>query len=254
MQLNFIERGSGEPIILIHGLFGSAGNLGMVARGLAGQFRVCSLDIRNHGHSPHADSMTYPEMTADVLAFMDAQGIDSCAVLGHSMGGKIAMQLAMDAPQRVGKLIVADVAPVAYPPHHADTLAGLQAVAAQTISSRGQADGILARTIDEASVRAFLLKSLQRDDQGHYHWLLNVQGITGNYAQLGAATIGPAYNGPTLFLRGGESKYVEDRYLTTIFELFPQAEIATLDGCGHWLHAENPAQFNATVLDFLVNQ
>jgi esterase len=252
VQLNALKRGDGPPVILLHGLFGSAANLGIVARGLATDFTTWSLDVRNHGDSPHADSMAYPDMAADVLEFMDAQDIDACPVLGHSMGGKIAMQLAMDNPGRVSKLVVADVAPVDYPPHHHDTLAGLARVELTSIESRAQADAILAETVPEPGVRAFLLKSLRRNEQGEFRWLLNRQAIDDNYQLLGAANAGSAYDGPALFLKGGDSDYIRSEHQGAVLGFFPNAELKVIDGTGHWLHAEKPAIFNKLVLRFLL--
>lgn len=253
MQLNYLERGEGDPIILIHGLFGSAANLGMVARGLAPHFRVYSLDVRNHGKSPHSDRMNYPLMAGDVVQFMDEHGIESCPIMGHSMGGKIAMQVALDHPQRVSKLVVADVAPVNYPPHHQDTLAGLEAVEQAIITSRAMADEILSQWIDEPGVRAFLLKSLQRDESGEYHWQLNRQAIAANYEALGAASEGRPYPGPTMFIKGGDSDYIQPSHREVVMRLFPAAQLKEIEGAGHWLHAEKPALFNQLLLRFLID-
>jgi esterase len=251
VQLNYLERGEGPPVILIHGLFGSAGNLGMVARGLAPHFHAYSLDVRNHGRSPHSDDMNYKLMAADVIQFMDDRAITSCPILGHSMGGKIAMQVALDHPGRVSRLVVADVAPVNYPPHHEDTLAGLEAVDQASISSRAQADEILSQWIEEPGVRAFLLKSLQQDDSGLYHWLLNRRAITANYAALGAAAEGHPFAGPTLFIKGGNSDYILPKHRARVMQLFPSASLKVIEGAGHWLHAEKPTLFNQLVLRFL---
>ena len=192
MQLNYLTRGAGDPIILIHGLFGSASNLGIVARALAPHYCTYALDVRNHGQSPHCDSMSYHEMASDIIEFMDRQGIEQCPLLGHSMGGKIAMQVALNYPERVSRLIVADVAPVDYPPHHQDTLAGLAAVAAATITSRREADAILAQSVTEPGVRAFLLKSLERSEDGTFHWLLNREALAANYNQLARSCLSKA--------------------------------------------------------------
>ncbi len=252
MLLNFTQRGEGPPVILIHGLFGSAGNLGMVARGLAGDFSVYSLDIRNHGDSPWDDNMDYPSLAADVTQTLDHLGIDTCSILGHSMGGKIAMQLACDSPQRVNRLIVADVAPVHYPPHHDSTLAGLLAVEQAEPASRSDADAILARTIDEPGVRAFLLKSLRRGEDGRFRWLLNRPAIAHNYEALGGANSGQPYTGPTLFIKGSESDYITEDHREQIQNLFPNAQLKIIADTGHWLHAEKPTVFNRLVLDFLL--
>ena len=155
-------------MVLLHGLFGSAANLGMVARGLAGEFSVYSLDLPNHGLSPRSDHMTYRDMAADVAAFIRERGLAPCHLLGHSMGGKVAMQLALDAPELVNRLVVADIAPVQYPPHHDHVLAGLDAVAAAGPGDRKTADAVLSEHVKEPGVRAFLLKSWQKSDTGEW--------------------------------------------------------------------------------------
>jgi esterase len=259
VQLHHLERGQGNPVILLHGLFGSAANLGMVARALAEHFHVYSLDLRNHGLSPRSDSMSYPEMASDVAAFLNQQGIDQCAVLGHSMGGKIAMQLALDYPQRVRRLVIADIAPVAYEHDHQHVLDGLAAVAEADFDSRREANEVLAQHVDEAGVRAFLLKSLQRNDGGnrgvaggHWKWLINRHAIDTNYARLAEANVGAPYPGPALFISGGLSEYVRPAHQQATLALFPQARLKVIEGTGHWLHAEKPAVFNKLVLRFLL--
>ena len=241
-------------MILLHGLFGSGANLGMVSRGLAGSYRVLSPDLRNHGRSPHADDMDYRAMAADVTAFMDHMKITQCAICGHSMGGKVAMQVALDHPDRVSQLVVADIAPVAYPPGHRDVFAGLAAVEAASPAGRREADAVLADHVEEPGVRAFLLKSWQRDDQGHWGWLLNRPALVSNYAALGEANSGPAWNGPVLFLKGELSNYIQNRHQEATLALFPQARLKVIEQTGHWLHAEKPALFNALVLRFLTQQ
>jgi esterase len=249
--LHHTERGEGKPLILLHGLFGSGANLGMVSRGLAGSYRVLSPDLRNHGRSPHAEPMDYHAMAADVAAFMDHMEIAQSAICGHSMGGKVAMQMALDYPDRVLRLVVADIAPVEYPPGHRDVFAGLAAVEAARPPGRREADTVLADHVAEPGVRAFLLKSWQRDDLGNWGWLLDRPALVRNYAALGKANSGPAWNGPTLFLKGELSNYIQTRHQVATLALFPQAQLKVIEQTGHWLHAEKPALFNALVLRFL---
>jgi esterase len=252
MLLNFLTRGEGPPLILIHGLFGSASNLGMVARGMSNDFTVYSLDVRNHGQSPHADTMSYSEMALDIIEFMDSQNIESCPIVGHSMGGKIAMQTALDNPHRIEKLAIADVAPVSYPPHHDDTLSGLLALEQAQISSRSQADELLAEHVSDAGIRAFLLKSFKKAEDGQFHWLLNRKAIADNYSLLGGANHGGPYSGEVLFIKGSNSDYILPEHQTAAMALFPQAQVKVIDGTGHWLHAEKPNIFNKLVLRFLL--
>jgi esterase len=255
VQLNALERGqprgAAPAVILLHGLFGSAANLGMVARALAPYFTVHSLDLRNHGLSPRADGMSYREMAADVREFMDRQDLARCVVLGHSMGGKVAMQLALDAPGRVSALVIADMAPVAYQHDHDQVLDGLAAVEAAGANDRRTADAILAEHVPEAGVRAFLLKSYKAGEDGRWHWLINRQAIDANYPRLAEANTGEPWPGPALFISGALSGYVRETHREAILALFPGAQFEVIDDAGHWLHAERPQQFNQRVLRFL---
>jgi esterase len=253
MLLHHLLRGEGPPVILLHGLFGSAANLGMVARGLAPHFSVYSLDLPNHGQSPRSEKMSYQDMAESVAEFIDQRKLAGCHILGHSMGGKVAMQLALWSPDHLSKLVVADIAPVQYPPHHDHVLAGLDAVAAAQPSDRRQADTVLSDFVPEAGVRAFLLKSWQRDDSGNYHWLINREAIRANYALLGEPNVGEGFDGPTLFIKGSESDYLLPEHRAEITALFPNAELKVIEGTGHWLHAEKPALFNKLVLRFLLD-
>ena len=255
MLLHHLHRGDNNapPILLLHGLFGSAANLGMVARGLAPHFSVYSLDLPNHGQSPRAQQMSYPDMADSVAEFIEAQGLGPCHVLGHSMGGKVAMQLALQQPDLINKLIVADIAPVQYPAHHDHILAGLDAVAAAAPTDRRAADTVLGEYVNEAGVRAFLLKSWQRDEAGHWDWLINREAIRTNYARLGEANQGEQFTGPALFIKGSESNYVQTKHREIILQMFPQAQLKVIEGTGHWLHAEKPDLFNKLALRFLLD-
>lgn len=251
MQLNFKKAGDGEPIILLHGLFGSASNLGVVARALAGNYTVYAVDLRNHGKSPHDASMSYAIMAADVLQLMDEQSLTSAHLLGHSMGGKTAMQIALNYPQRVGKLVVADIAPVSYEHAHTNVIRGLTAVAEASIQSRQQAEEILAQFEDDADVRSFLLKSLTRTPQGNYVWQLNLEGIKANYDAVAEGISGTPFMGPALFIKGGNSDYLLPEYKDAVMALFPNAQLKVVANAGHWPHAEQPQLFNKLVLQFL---
>ncbi len=251
MQLNFKKSGQGEPIILLHGLFGSASNLGVVARALAESFTVYAVDLRNHGKSPHDNNMSYAIMAADVLQLMDDQALTSAHLLGHSMGGKTAMQIALNYPQRVNKLVVTDIAPVTYEHGHTYVIRGLTAVAEASIESRQQADEILAQYEDDAGVRSFLLKSLTRTPQGNYVWQLNLEGIIANYDEVAKGNFGTPFTGDTLFVKGGNSDYLLTEHKDAVMTLFPGAQLKVVANAGHWPHAEQPELFNKLVLQFL---
>ncbi|GGE66891.1 acyl-CoA esterase [Streptosporangium jomthongense] len=244
--LNHRITGDGEPLILLHGLFGASENLGAVARQLQADYQVHALDQRNHGSSFHSDIMDYPTMAGDVLAYMDEQGIGKASLLGHSMGGKVAMQLALQAPERVEKLIVADIAPVTYKARHDAVLEGLKQIDLASVRSRRDADRQLAEFVEIPWVRQFLLMNLERIPQQEqtrggpvYRWRLNLEAIDACYANLAAAPEGDApYHGPVLFLKGADSAYIQDKHQDEIRRLFPESQLQVIEGTGHWLHAE----------------
>ncbi|WP_211826343.1 alpha/beta fold hydrolase [Kistimonas asteriae] len=244
--------GAGKPVILIHGLFGAGDNLGVVARALASDYCVHLLDLRNHGASPHVDTMDYPSMASDVLAYMDDSSLEKAALLGHSMGGKVAMQLALDAPERVTGLIVADIAPVEYPAWHTAVFKGMFAVAEHEIHQRKEADRILAEHVTEPGVRQFLLRNLVRAPEGRYVWRVNLTGIHDSYHKIRLAPMGQVpYAEPVLFVKGERSDYIDSTHQETVLSLFPASQLKVVGGAGHWLHAEKPELFNRIVSRFL---
>ena len=256
MKLNYIEQGAHSeqipPIILIHGMFGSLSNLGMLGRTLVDRYRVISVDLRNHGDSPHAQKMDLASMAADIVELMDDLSIDSAILIGHSLGGKVAMQIALDSPARVAGLVVVDIAPVTYSGGQDLALAALVALGKLTVASRSAADQILSQFIAEAPTRAFLLKNLARDAQGVLGLRLNISAIEENYATtLVAGPIGDCYSGPTLFLKGEQSAYIQDKHRPIIEKMFPQVQLQVVANAGHWLHAEQPQVFNDLVAEFL---
>lgn len=252
MQLHFETSGQGEPLVMMHGLFGSLENLGAISRLLESHFTLYRLDLRNHGRSFHADSMSFDDMAKDLLRFMDDQGLAKAHVFGHSLGGKVAMVAACMQPERINKLVVADIAPVSYPSHHNAILDGLRHVDVDAISSRREADEQLAVFVNEPRVRQFILKSLERDQDGSFRWRLNIPVILEDYDDLRQSVCdNRSFAGPTLFLKGGRSNYITDRRHAEIQAKFPHAQIVTIDGAGHWLHAEKPQAVAEAVLNFL---
>lgn len=250
--LHHTVSGQGEPLILLHGLFGMSDNLTSVARLLSGYFTVYCLDLRNHGRSFRADSMRFEEMAADVLAFMDSHDISKAHLLGHSLGGKVAMQLALMAPERVMRLVVADIAPVAYRGNHDEVFAGLNALDLDNLVSRREAEEVLKQHIEEQGVRLFILKSLARSKAGAFSWRLNIEGIQASYNDLRAGLDSPQpFTGPTLFIKGELSPYIQTDHREDIERLFPQARLKIIQNTGHWLHAEKPVAFNNVVKQFL---
>ena len=251
MNLHFKEFGQGRAVVLLHGLFGSADNWHPIAVRLAESFHVFAVDHRNHGQSPHSAEMDYPVMAADVDRFFAARGLESAMVIGHSMGGKTAMQLALHFPQRVEKLVVADMAPRAYAAAHDEIFAALLALELPKFQNRVQIEEALAPDIPNAVLRRFLLKNLGRDSNGGYFWKIGLRDIAENYWRLREPVVGDApFAKPTLFIRGGKSKYVRPEDEPLIREWFPASQIQTIEEAGHWIHADAPEEFLRLVLDF----
>lgn len=246
--------GSDDPALLIlHGFLGASGNWHTLARSaFAEHARVFALDARNHGRSPHSDAFSYADMTEDVRAFMDAQGLDRAILLGHSMGGKTAMHFALAHPERTLALVVVDIAPRAYPTHHDVILDALNSVDPAQFASRQEADAALEPHIGNWGVRQFLLKNLVARKGGGYDWAFNLPVLTARYEEITRAVPeAPPYPGPTLFIRGEKSDYVRDDDQPDIQERFPQAEIVTIPKAGHWVHAEAPDAVAEAVVSFL---
>lgn len=247
-----VELGSKPPVILMHGMFGSLSNLGNLARELAADYPVISVDLRNHGDSPHEDMMTIPLMAADILELMDDLQLSEAHLVGHSLGGKVAMQIAQTWPQRVRSLVVADIAPVNYPQANSHVVDALNQLHNSHIDSRKAADQILAGYIPDMATRGFILKNLQRNTEGGFSLKLNVPSIVANYSNsLVEAPEGPPFVGPCLFLKGELSAYIQEKHQSLISTLFPAYEFQVIEGAGHWLHAEKPEQFNSLVISFL---
>ncbi|MDJ0777497.1 MAG: alpha/beta fold hydrolase [Gammaproteobacteria bacterium] len=250
--LHHVVSGQGEPLLVLHGLFGSGKNWQSHARRIAEHFSIHVVDLRNHGDSFHAEDMSYPAMAADVQRLIETLGIEGCRVLGHSMGGKVAMTLAARYPGLVSQLVVADIAPVSYFHDYDDLLDPVLALPLAELQSRAQADLALRENIPEDPLRAFLLQNLQRD-AGGWRWRVNWRVIQREMESLTGfeSLAGWQIDLPTLFIRGARSDYVGDAELEVIQRHFSRAEIATVDDAGHWLHAEQPEAFVGAVLEFL---
>jgi esterase len=249
--LHTVTLGSGPPVAIMHGLFGAARNFGSIQKALAQRCRVIAIDLRNHGDSPHAPRMTYGDMAEDVRATLAAAHALPAAVIGHSMGGKTAMRLALDHPESVGCLIVSDIAPIVHPPFFARYTAAMRALPVVPGITRAQADRSLAPAIADPRIRAFLLQSLRTGpDPG---WRIGLDQIEASLPALeGWETHSvPPYTGPTLFVRGEHSDYIRPEYWPGIEALFPRARLETVPNAGHWLHAENPNGFLSAVEAFL---
>ncbi|MCU0788394.1 MAG: alpha/beta fold hydrolase [Verrucomicrobia bacterium] len=252
MKLHSEVIGSGPDLIVLHGLFGSHQNWQPVARRLSGEFRVHTVDLRNHGASPHHDEVNYPLMAEDLRWFMDQAGIASAHVLGHSLGGKVAMQFALVWPKRVGKLVVVDIAPRAYDSVHDDVFEALRGLRLSRIRTRTEADAALAGSIPHHATRRFLLTNLQPLPEGGFRWRVNLEALSAQREHLTAAvTAMVPFEGRMLFVRGGTSDYVRDGDRLEIERLFPHARIETIEGAGHWVHVDAPEAFLDLIKGFL---
>jgi pimeloyl-ACP methyl ester carboxylesterase len=252
MRLAVTELGEGPPLVLLHGLFGARQNFGAVQKALAGDgWRVIALDLRNHGASPHATGMAYPDMAADVAETLQGLGAWPATVLGHSMGGKVAMALALAQPQGVARLIVADIAPVTYPaPLFAEYLNAMRAMPLAPGLTRREADAALSLAVPVPALRAFLLQNLVFPEEAP-RWRIGIGEIAAAMPEIaGWPALSGSYAGPTLVLAGSHSPYIRPEHHALFRALFPAARFATI-AAGHWLHAENPADFLAAVRDFL---
>lgn len=254
MKLFFRQIGDeGPAIIFIHGVFGSSDNYVTISKSIAAQgYRVFSVDQRNHGQSPRSDDFDYKSMAADLYEFITDHQLDKPTLVGHSMGGKTVMQYAIDYPNTVSKLVIVDIAPKFYPVHHGDILRGLNAIPLATLKNRNEADAILSQYEPSPTVRQFLLKNLYRNAEGQFDWRINLPVIEREIHGVGEElTHGQPILEPTLFIRGSESGYIADADTPGIKRLFPNVQIETIEGAGHWVQAEKPAEFVDVLLRFV---
>ena len=253
--LHYLDQGQGRPLVILHGLFGTLDNWQTLARRWATEagLRVISVDLRNHGRSFHSPEHTYAVMAQDVLALFDhlQLGPDT-TLMGHSMGGKVAMRLALDHPERLARLIVVDIAPrFSDMEHQDDILEGLHAVDLAAITNRQEADTALAQYVPNLGTRQFLLKNLYRKEDNSFAWRINLAVLAAQLPAVGEATIGEPFGKPALFIRGGKSNYITaDDKLHGIPALFPNSEVATVVDAGHWVHAEKPEEVFGLVRAF----
>ena len=243
MELNYKEFGQGEPIIILHGLFGTLDNWQTLAKKLAEEYTVYIIDQRNHGRSPHAEDFNYKVMAEDLQIFMESNWIHSARIIGHSMGGKTAMQFALDYPDMVEKLVIVDIANQSYQGGHEIIFEALLNLDLEKIKDRKEADAILSEKIEEYGVRQFLLKNLTRSKSGGYQWKMNLPVIHENYqAILNKIESEDVFEEATLFVRGGLSKYITNENFTFTQQFFPNSKLISIENVGHWVHAEAPKQ------------
>ena len=253
MQLNYKVFGEGEPLIILHGLLGSLDNWQTLAKQYAEHFTVFIIDLRNHGKSPHSDEFSYNLMVEDLLNFCNENFIYRCHLLGHSMGGKVAMQFALSHGDYIEKLIVADIAPVTYDPGHNAIFEALRSIDLKTVQQRKEVEDILAQSIPQFGVRQFLMKGLTRDEHNAFIWKFNLDSLWKNYTKiLGTFQTEDNFDGETLFIYGDQSDYIQEAYFPIIDKYFVNNEKVVIQGAGHWLHAENPKEFLGKTLSFLL--
>lgn len=246
--------GRGRPLVLLHGLFGSADNLRSIAIAFAVDHTVWIPDARNHGASPHAPEMDYDLMAGDLMRFFEDHSLHHAHVVGHSMGGKIAMRLALLSPDRVERLAVVDIAPGLYAPRHLEILQSLSQLDLPRFQDRRLIESSLADAIPDLAVRRFLLKNLSRDGAGEFHWKMNLSALNSEYPKLNADVTGRGgkpFEKPCLFVRGELSDYITAADEPLIRKWFPSAEFRNVPGAGHWVHAEAPAAFLKILREFL---
>ncbi len=253
VTLHYIDQGEGSPVVILHGLFGSSRNWSPIAARLAPSHRVVSVDLRNHGASGHAPTMRFPELAGDVIALLDDLGIRETAVIGHSLGGKTAMTLALLHGDRISRLAVADIAPAPYQNNLLHLVEALESVPVDSIATRKQADEILSRMIPASALRRFLMQNLVLENN-KYRWRINLPAIRANMRNISGFPEelgGRSFTGPALFLRGADSNYIRPEHHGVIRNYFPRAAIEEIGNAGHWVHADQPEIVIALLNEFL---
>ncbi|HXG37788.1 MAG TPA: alpha/beta fold hydrolase [Bacteroidota bacterium] len=254
MHLAYHSYGDhGKPLIILHGLLGSSDNWHTVGKKLGDAFRVFALDARNHGRSPHDDVMTYEAMAEDVREFLEQKNLTTAYLLGHSMGGKIAMHFALRHPEKIEKLVVVDIAPRAYDRHHDDIFDAIASLDLHRFSSRSEISKALSEKIPSETTRQFVMKNLARSDSNQFTWKINLPAILKHYDEINSTLDSSKQFGkPTLFVKSTTSGYITMEDEPQIKKMFPNARIVSLD-VGHWIHAEAPEAFTKIIKDFLTS-
>jgi esterase len=254
MELFFRKYGAGKPLVILHGLFGSGDNWMTQAKMLGEHYLVYAVDLRNHGSSPHADAFSYNEMAEDVRKFLTENVQEPAILIGHSMGGKVAMKVAGMYPELISRLIVVDIVPKSYPLNHQHIMDALCAMDIEVLSSRQEADEILSKSVSEPEVRQFLLKNLSRNPSGGFLWKMNLHVIASNRNEIFSDPMGNLrYAGPVLFVFGRRSDYYKQGDEQKIKDHFPNHQIEFLE-TGHWVQAEKPLEFVQLISKFLMDQ
>ena len=265
MELFYRKSGKGPPVVILHGLYGSSDNWMTIARFLEKDFELFIPDQRNHGRSPHSDEFNYSLLSQDVVDFFQKQKIEMATLIGHSMGGKVAMHVARRSPEIISSLILVDIAPKNYYAEsdaeslvHISILEALQKLYLPSIKSREEADHLLSFDLKDEKLRSFLLKNLKKTPEGKYEWLLNLTSIKENFSEISEGFLMSEWKNieikgfPVLFIKGEKSNYICKEDLPVIKRVFPAADIIEIAETGHWLHAEKPEEFSTAVYDFIM--
>ncbi|MFV0304383.1 MAG: alpha/beta fold hydrolase [Moheibacter sp.] len=241
-----------KHLLILHGLFGQSDNFATLAKQFSEHYTTHIIDLRNHGRSFHADIMNFDVMSDDILNYLNHYQIQECYLLGHSLGGRSVIEFSYQHPERIKKLIVADMAPKAYPPHHQGIIKALNSVDFDKVEKRSDVEKTLKQYIPDIGTRQFLLKNVYATDGGKYTFRFNLKTLTNSYNELVSEGLANGiFDKSTLFLRGEKSNYILDEDFDLIMHHFPQAVIKTIPNAGHWIHAENPKVFFEDVVKFL---
>jgi len=253
MKLHYRKYGSGQPMIILHGLFGQSDNWNSLAKQFSENgFEVYAADQRNHGLSPHSDKWDYQVMADDLRELIEDHQLKNVVLIGHSMGGKTVMQYTLQHPGNVDKLIVVDIAPKYYPPQHPSVIKGLSAVDFNVVKTRKEVEAILSEYIDDFGTKQFLLKNVYWKEDGRLDWRFNLKVMLEKMENVGSpVTSDNSVDVPALFIRGAKADYVLDADIDLIQELFPRSMLETIEGSGHWVHAEKPKEFFESVMRFV---
>ncbi len=252
LKLNYKQFGSGDPIIILHGLFGMLDNWQTIAKRLASDYMVYIVDLRDHGKSEHSNDFNYQLLAQDIADFMESEWIHSAHIIGHSMGGKTAIQLVYDYPDLVEKLIVVDIGIKAYKGGHEIILKALQAVPIDNITSRDAVEEVLSEYVPERGIRLFLMKNLTRNKDSSYRWKMNLDLLINSYSKiLAEIPIVDPIDTPTLFVKGSKSKYIVDQDVPQLEAVFTDMSLVTIADAGHWVHAEQPSELLSTIKSFI---
>lgn len=251
MNLHYRKIGEGKPIVILHGLFGSGDNWLNIAKKFSEQYSVYLPDMRNHGQSPHSNDMNYDLMAEDIFEFINTHFLKDIILIGHSMGGKIAMTFANLHPETINKLIIVDVAPKIYNHSNKELIEAMCSLDLLSVKSRDDADKFLSEKITDKTIRLFLLKNLYRKDDMSFGWRINLDSIYKNIKTIEGNENNSVYNNPTLFLQGSESKYITENDYPLIKKLFPNSLIIKIEKAGHWIHADKPENVFTAIKDFI---